>query len=382
MRRTAIMLIVILLSLWSLKAQKAGLVFDNQIGIWLGQGFNDPLTSQAGALYIPTLSPKLEFANGAKLDAEISVKAYGNLLFEDFSYDTVNHSFKPYRAWIRYSTSNFELRAGLQKINFGSSTILRPLMWFDRMDYRDPLQLTNGVWGLLARYFFNNNTNVWLWGLYGNEGLKGWEIAPSVKDIPEFGGRLQLPVPAGEAGISYNHRTADYNQFYTMVPVDGKPYFREDQFGIDAKFDIGPGIALEYVGKLNDIDNILFGRWENYFSIGVDYTFSLGNGLYLLTEYFHFSDRPPEGQEKTVSNYSTLSLSYPVSLSHNLSGAVYYNWETGDWSRFLNLQLKYDYLSFNIMGFWNPDTFSLYNGGGESYFFAGKGLQVMLVLDI
>jgi len=55
--------------------------------------------------------------------------------------------------WIRLSTKQFELRAGLQKINFGSATLLRPLMWFDKIDPRDPLQLTDGVYALLARYY-------------------------------------------------------------------------------------------------------------------------------------------------------------------------------------------------------------------------------------
>ena len=69
---------------------------------------------------------------------------------------------------MRYSSDQFELRLGLQKINFGSASMLRPLMWFDQMDPRDPLHLTDGVWGLLARYYFLNNANIWLWGLYGN----------------------------------------------------------------------------------------------------------------------------------------------------------------------------------------------------------------------
>lgn len=50
-----------------------------------------------------------------------------------------------------------ELRLGLQKINFGSAQLFRPLMWFDKMDPRDPLQMTDGVWGALYRYYFRNN---------------------------------------------------------------------------------------------------------------------------------------------------------------------------------------------------------------------------------
>jgi hypothetical protein len=72
---------------------------------------------------------------------------------KDFNSFSSNGDIKPYRLWARYSTSQLEIRAGLQKINFGSANILRPLMWFDQMDPRDPLQLTDGVWGILGRYY-------------------------------------------------------------------------------------------------------------------------------------------------------------------------------------------------------------------------------------
>ena len=52
----------------------------------------------------------------------------------------------PTAAWLRLSTSRFEARVGLQKINFGSATLFRPLMWFDSLDPRDPLQITDGVY--------------------------------------------------------------------------------------------------------------------------------------------------------------------------------------------------------------------------------------------
>ena len=71
---------------------------------------------------------------------------------------------------------------GLQKINFGSAVLLRPLMWFDSLDPRDPLQLTDGVYAVLLRYYFPNNANLWAWALYGNDSPKGWESAATAED--------------------------------------------------------------------------------------------------------------------------------------------------------------------------------------------------------
>lgn len=362
--------------------QNVGLSFDNQISTWLGMNYTDQVYWQTGARYIPTLSPVLNLGAKGKIDAEIALNAYGNLLFTEAKYDTVNYGLKAYRLWLRYSASNLEIRAGLQRITFGSANILRPLMWFDNIDYRDPLQLTEGVYSLLGRYYFNNNANIWLWTLYGNKNKKGWEIAPSVYNIPEFGGRFQLPVPKGEMGLSYHHRMADYSELYAGNPLVTETDFSEQLIGLDGKWDIGPGLWFEYVVKLNDKDNLLLNEWETYYTVGIDYTFALGNGLNIGSEFFHYSNENEDEQIRTTQNYSTLSLNYPLFLAHNISFLVYYSWDTEEWYRLLNLQLKYDYVSLNIMTFWNPDKLSMFAGEGDSNTFAGKGFQLMLVVDI
>ncbi|MCK7540477.1 MAG: hypothetical protein MZV63_61095 [Marinilabiliales bacterium] len=90
------------------------------------------------------------------------------------NYDSTTYDIKTYRLWLRYSNSRFEIRAGLQKINFGSSNILRPLMWFDKMDFRDPLHAYR--WSIRAArplLFQSTMQIIWLWTLYGNDKTKG-----------------------------------------------------------------------------------------------------------------------------------------------------------------------------------------------------------------
>lgn len=123
---------------------------------------------------------------------------------------------KPYRGWIRLSTEKFELRLELQKISFGSAMLFRPLMWIDRIDPRDPLQLTDGVYAVLARYNFLSNANIWLWGLYGNNDTKGWELSPTEKKTLEYGGRAQSPLWTGEFGVTYHHRRADLSALISI----------------------------------------------------------------------------------------------------------------------------------------------------------------------
>ncbi len=381
-RIVPVLLLFLLCSSQHITAQKAGISLDNQISTWLGMNYVDKVYWQAGARYIPTLNPFLNLNKKSKIDAELSLNTYGNLLFTEADYDTVLYDLKPYRLWLRYSASNLEIRAGLQKITFGSATIMRPLMWFDNIDVRDPLQLTEGVYSLLGRYYFNNNINIWLWTLYGNKNKKGWEVVPSVYEIPEFGGRLQLPVPKGEMGFSYHHRIADYSELYAGNPLITETDFSEQMIGLDGKWDIGPGIWFEGVVKLNDKDNQTLNRWETYYTIGIDYTFAIGNGLNVASEFFHYSNNIDDEQLRATQNFSTLSLNYPLFLSHSLSCLVYYNWDAEEWYRMLNLQLKYNYVSLNLMAFWNPDKFTIFTGESDSNTFAGKGFQLMLVVDI
>jgi hypothetical protein len=364
------------------KSQKAGVSFENQISPWLEVKFPGEMAWQTGLRYIPNLGPWIKTGPKGKIDAELSVNTYGIARFTGTNYDSADFGFKPYRMWLRYSNAHLEVRAGLQKINFGSSSILRPLMWFDRMDFRDPLMLTDGVYALLGRYYFNNNANIWLWTLYGNDRIKGWESVPSVKDMPEYGGRVQLPVSRGEVALSYHHRDADYSSLLAQIPGVTVTQYTEQMFAADGKWDIGPGIWFETVGKLNDKENPVTTRWESYLSLGIDYTFGFGNGLTVASEYFRYTNMPEEGQSRITRNFSILSLNYRLALSHSISGLLYYNWDSGELYKFINLQLKYDYLSLYLMTYWNPDDALLYNSGEGNNTFAGKGFQIMLVVDI
>ncbi|MCU0458073.1 MAG: hypothetical protein MUE37_03160 [Bacteroidales bacterium] len=361
--------------------QNAGLEFENQVSTWLGMNFPEEVKWQSGIRYIPTISPWIKAGANGKFDAEFSANTFGSVHFTGSNYDSAYFRFKPYRLWMRYSTSHLEIRAGLQKINFGSSTILRPLMWFDKMDFRDPLMLTDGVYALLGRYYFSNNANIWLWGLYGNDKTKGWEAMPSLEEIPEYGGRVQLPVPGGEFALSYHHRDADYSALAVQIPGLNDTRYNEQLFAADGKWDIGPGIWFEMVGKLNEKENPFTTRWESYLSLGMDYTFGIGKGLNVSTEYFRYQNHPGEGETRAERNISTLTLGYPIGLSHNISGMLYYNWDTDDWYRFINLQMKYDYLTFYLMTYWNPDDAVLYTSGEGGNSFSGKGFQLMFVFD-
>jgi hypothetical protein len=352
--------------------------FKGQASAWINYNSGNMLPVYTGIRYIPQLNSGIQLKNDHKLDFEISVNINGSAGFKPFDSPKGSGQIKPYRAWVRYSTRQFELRAGLQKLNFGSASLLRPLMWFDQIDPRDPLKLTDGVWGLLGRYYFLNNANIWLWGLYGNTKPRGWEQYGTNKHYPEAGGRIQIPVPTGEAAITYNYRIADTRNFEVSNPTLSE--VSENKLGFDIKLDMVVGLWLEGSWTNKNKDLGIFKNQE-ILNLGTDYTFKVGNGLYFIFEQLLASyDKTPFAFKNSIS-YSMMSVSYPVSIFDNLSAIVYFDWNDRKAYNFINWQKQFDNITLYFMGFWNPVDYNMPAQGLGQNLFAGKGVQVMLVFN-
>ncbi len=354
--------------------------FKGQLSGWSAMKLEKPSRSAFGIRYIPELLVSKELSDKFQVDADISLNLYGTSILPSFDSIETDGNIKFYRLWIRLSSHHFEARLGLQKINFGPSRFVRPLMWFDQIDPRDPLQITDGVYGLLLRYYTLNNTTFWLWGLYGNNSPKGWEFLSTRKNSPEFGGRVQLPVPGGEVGISYHHRTQDTTSSFLSYPADAKQHFPENRLGIDGRWDIGIGLWFEGVINQSKIDIPEY-KYFSMVTLGFDYTFGWGNGLGLTCEQLFFSNAEKAFDLSNNRVFSALSLNYPLTLILSVTGMVYYDWNQQDLYRFLNLTLTYDKWSFYLMGFWNPEKFLIYRNVDNYELFTGKGIQLMAVFN-
>jgi hypothetical protein len=260
-------------------------------------------------------------------------------------------------------------------------------MWFDRMDPRDPLQLTKGVYGLLGRYYFLNNANVWIWGLLGEDETKGWETFPSEKNSVEFGGRVQIPLYDGEIAFSYHHREVDLeNQIFPDLSSSegGIP---ENRFGLDAKWDVGIGLWFEGV-LIHQDHEIPSLRYKRLINVGMDYTFDLGDGLSFIGEYFTIGTSENVFDSGEAISISAVSVNYPLGLLDNITAIVFYDWDNQDWYRYLRWQREYDNWGIYLLGFWNPDEFEIYQNrqedspyAGKDSPYAGKGLQLLIVFN-
>jgi hypothetical protein len=335
---------------------------------------------QFGLYYIPEFLIQKSISQNCSIDFDLSLNAHGTARLQSGEETQTEGEFKLHRMWGRFSSSRFEARLGLQKINFGSASLLRPLMWFDRIDPRDPLQLTDGVYGLLMRYYFLNNANIWIWGLYGNNKTKGWEFLSTKARSVEFGGRFQHPVGNGEMALTYHYRQIDPNQSlpgFDLADVSSLP---ENRLALDGKWDIGIGIWFE--GTItHQSSEQLSTPWQRAVTVGFDYTFGLGSGLNLTGEYFVYASSQEILGSGDSMKFSALAMNYPLSMLDNLRCILYYDWRNKNLYSFLNWRRTYDQWIINVIGFWNPELFQIYQSLTENNMFAGKGIQIMVIFN-
>ncbi|MDR2764408.1 MAG: hypothetical protein LBB90_05195 [Tannerella sp.] len=352
----------------SVFAQESPFRYSGQLSGWAQYAPDISPESWLGGRYLPQANFRVPLEKERLFDFELSATIFGDAGLSSFEDITASGKIKPYRAWARYSTERLEMRLGLQKINFGSAQMFRPLMWFDQLDPRDPLQLTDGVWGVLGRYYFQNNANIWLWALYGNRNTKGGELFPTQKHSPEGGGRVQLPVPSGETALSYHYRTAR-----TGVLQTG-----EHRAGLDVRLDIVVGLWFEasWTKLTKDLD--LYTNQE-MMTLGSDYTFGIGNGLTATFEQLLYSSDRKAFDFDHAATFSGLSLAYPLGMLDNLSSITCYDWKNRNMYFFLNWKRQLNHLTFYLMGYWNPENYILPGQSTDGNRFAGKGLQVMVV---
>lgn len=337
---------------WDIKGQLsfAGASWESA-GIWYGS---------AGLQYIPNLQISRPFSRAHFMDFELAF--YGFLNQEAGRY---RDDIRPYRLNLRYATPQSEIQLGLQKINFGPAQLLRALMWFERQNPTDPLNIAEGIWGLRYRHIFLSNTNIWLWGLYGNGDAKGLETYGSVKDMPEFGGRVQTPVPMGEMAVTFHTRSINY------LPDN----VRENRIALDGRWDILVGVWFEALVQHQKIAAPY--HYTKMLTLGLDYTFGIGNGLYVVGEHminqlaneFHESDQDAQ--------LTAFMLNYPLGLFDNLVLMTFYSWKTDDVIQYISWQRSYDKIMLNLALFHFPDIqLSTINTFGSDV-----GIRLMLIYN-
>lgn len=290
--------------------------------------------------------PDIKYSNSSNNEV-FDFQATGNfwLSSEKITEKTSNAEF--YRLWAKISNDSTEFRLGLQKINFGTAKILRSLKWFDQIDPQDPTGFTTGVKGLLVRHYFNNDSNLWLWSLYGNKNPTGSLPLKSNSEALEFGGRYQFPISSSEMAFSVHKRNLESNAL-PLISTPGKREIQEKRVGFDSQWDFFVGLWLEaslsnFETKDKNISKYLLT------TAGIDYTFNLGQGIYLALELQNI-DRNPNTTNSRHSNETVYALnqSYSLGILDNISSIIIGDFKNRNLNTSIDFQRIYDSWVVNL----------------------------------
>lgn len=333
-------------------------------------GYDEAHFGQMALQVKASLSAEYRIDSTQFVDFEYTPIVSGNIFISN-NFFLSDLDIFTYRLWVRYAAPQWQVTAGLQKIDFGSASILRPLQWFNEIDPRDPIGLTRGVSGVVGRYVFLNNANIWLWGLYGNDRRRGLDLETSVGDA-EFGGRFQFPVPKGEFAFTYHYREADLRSIglpFAMVP--------EHKFGIDGKWDVGVGLWTEIVFSMKEESAGPF-RYQKYVNIGTDFTFGIGNGLNMMLEHLLIAfDADALGYDETV-NLTAITFAYALGFYDSIQLISYYNWASN--YPIIAFQYSHDFRKFSsyLIAFYNPPATSGVINNDLAVLSNGPGIRLLL----
>ena len=339
-----------------------------QFSLWTVMSNQDEWRNNMGIRYIPEWTMEQYLSDEMFLDTEVTLNGFAAFDSQGEPHEDTDLDW--YRLKLRFATNQTETQIGLQKLNFGPAQLLRSLQWFDQVDPRDPLALTDGVYALRFRYNALNNANLWLWGLYGNDKPKGYELLPSVKEVPEFGGRFQYPLWTGEFAFSAHTRE-----------VNGSPFkignFRENRIALDGRWEKTIGMWFETVLQQQQSDKLPY-EWRKFATFGADYTFGIGNGLYVVAEHFmNVSSEEAFAWDEDHYN-SALSLNYPIGFFDSVTTIAYYSWDLGKASLFGTWQRGFDNYSLNFALF-NYPRYDVVDADVRQSPFSGYGGQIMIV---
>lgn len=339
--------------------------------VFSGQGYGwgslirgDGFAEDVGLGYLPRIYWRRERGQDRHWAAEVAIHAHGR-------YERARWVGKGevYRANLYGNWPQTELVIGRQQINFGPAMLLRSLRWFDALDPRDPLKIVGGVDGIRCHYTFMNNSNVWGWGLYSSEKIKGYELLPTPRGNWEWGGRWQFPLGGGEVACTGHQR-----------PVKGLTVGTGEEYrlALDGRWDLGPGLWFEGVGQYTTKAVVLQTYRRSFFlTLGGDYTFTLGNGLYLGLEHWVGRWQGIDNRGQLERQATACLLTYPLSLLDNVSFIGFYDWQGHDFYPFMTFQRTYDRVVLNL---------SLYHSPAAAYATsawhgAGTGLQLMVIYN-
>jgi len=161
------------------------------------------------------------------------------------------------------------------------------------------------------------------------------------------------------------------------------PVFREIQenrIGFDAKWDLIVGLWLE-AAWVNKKEELGIFKNQEAFTLGTDYTFNLGSGLYVTLEHMLMAFDEKAFEFSNTTNFTGLSINYPIGMFDNISAIIYYDWANNSVYNFVNWFRQFNRTTFYVMAYWNPENNQMPTMGTAENLYGGMGVQLMFVFN-
>jgi hypothetical protein len=310
----------------------------------------------------------LDLLVGGYFRGDLNITQADNETFDEAD-SKVSGKSELYRGWLRWSRQKYEVRLGLQKLNFGTAFLLRNEQWFDSVDPRDAMGFTKGVWSALFRYYTANNGTIWLWSILGEEDLKGIEYLPSMKYAPEFGGRIQMPVFGSDQAVSYHFRQLDEDN---LLGSDN-----EQRIALDGRWDTFVGFWYESTLCIFSNEEQIYNK---FLTVGTDYTFNIGTGVHVLVEHLYQAvsenDVLSSVDEK---NNTALQMDFSLGIYDSVQAIVVYDWDTYKSDSFWAVTHTTDHFAL-ILSYSESTSLQMFSGNREEYdqYITDKTIQLTL----
>jgi len=342
-----LLLLWILILIFILAAQESGISVTNSFTSQSQVFFAPELPDAEAALsWKPELFAEYFPLPRLRLSAELSMDNSLRMVF-DGEGSSQELDFEPYRAWGGISYRSTELKAGLQHIRMGVAQIHRPLQWFDTLVPGSMLRESEGVKAITLTHFFPN-PDLRLWAMPAKDEAKGAELLASRDGTWEFGGRMGWINPLGETGLSYHHREVE--DFYSGEGV------AEHRLGLDQRVDgfMGGWLEVAYTAQDEAILALTPMGYQELpknrmsLTLGGDYTFDIGNGLYVLMEQNVQLQGPNAVQYDETRFYGAFLMNYPLGVLDGLHFLASYEYKEQRGIASVSWRRAYDYLSWDL----------------------------------
>ena len=261
-------------------------------------------------------------------ESNISEVSYINITLDCFNYfgefakiyrfiedqelsSTPFQAIKLDRAYLQITKEKYQFTAGIQRISLGKSFIWSPFDVFNRINTLEPQEEKRGVNSFLFKYYPSNLSRIML-------------IFSPGETIGESRAGLL---------VDFNCMNTDF-ELGIIRDYDG--FRKRTVAGINLKGEkeIGYWIELAYIREKNFLSPTLLEKdfhWYRNYIIGADYTLGIGNGIYLMAEYFNYdlgvNDKMDYDYQILFAgkkfllgrDYLMVSTRYPLSMFTNVS---------------------------------------------------------------